>query len=137
MLFTEPPPTRVLMGGHHLRYPLPYPLPGFFSTTLPEPYPKSKNPTRPSLVGGLQKLACLSCRGLQLQQMGNAIARVNFQSPDSNFSKYLNWKRGNFATQVKCMHIVTSSFVPSALRLYDPLPHHPSDMQAFWMDYSN
>ena len=24
------------MGGHHLRYPLPYPLPGFFATTLPE-----------------------------------------------------------------------------------------------------
>ena len=43
-------PTRVLMGGHHLRYPLPYPLPGFFSTTLPEPYPKSKKPTRPSLI---------------------------------------------------------------------------------------
>ena len=34
------------MGSHHLRYPLPYPLPGFFSTTLPEPYPKSKNLTR-------------------------------------------------------------------------------------------
>ena len=31
----------ILMGGHHLRYPLPYPLPGFFPTTLPEPYPKS------------------------------------------------------------------------------------------------
>ena len=42
---------KVLMGGHDLRYPLPYPLPGFFSTTLPEPYPKSKNPTRPSLPG--------------------------------------------------------------------------------------
>ena len=39
-----------IMGGHHLRYPLPYPLPGFFPTTLPEPYPKSKNPTRPSLL---------------------------------------------------------------------------------------
>ena len=38
------------MGGHHLRYPLPYPLPGFFPTTLPEPYPKSKNPTRHSLI---------------------------------------------------------------------------------------
>ena len=37
------------MGGHHLRYPLPYPLPGFFPTTLPEPYPKSKSPTRRSL----------------------------------------------------------------------------------------
>ena len=36
----------------HLRYPLPYPLPGFFPTTLPEPYPKSKNPTRPSLPPG-------------------------------------------------------------------------------------
>ena len=43
-------PTRVFMGGHHLCYLLPYPLPGFISTTLPEPYPKSKNPTRPSLV---------------------------------------------------------------------------------------
>ena len=38
-------PTRVLMGGHHLRYPLPYPLPRFFyypTQTLPEvkkPYP--------------------------------------------------------------------------------------------------
>ena len=33
---------KVLMGGHHLRYPLPYPLPGFLATTLPEvkkPYP--------------------------------------------------------------------------------------------------
>ena len=38
------------MGGHDLRYPLPYPLPGFFPTTLPEPYPKSKIPTRPSLL---------------------------------------------------------------------------------------
>ena len=28
---------------------LPYPLPGFFPTTLPEPYPKSKSPTRQSL----------------------------------------------------------------------------------------
>ena len=46
---------KVLMGGHDLRYPLPYPLPGFFSTTLPEPYPKSKNPTRPSLkLGGVE-----------------------------------------------------------------------------------
>ena len=35
--------------GDHLRYPLPYPLPGFFPTTLPEPYPKSKSPTRHSL----------------------------------------------------------------------------------------
>ena len=25
----------VLMGSHHLRYPLPYPLPGFLATTLP------------------------------------------------------------------------------------------------------
>ena len=41
------------MSGHDLRYPLPYPLPGFFPTTLPEPYPKSKIPTRPSLVGGV------------------------------------------------------------------------------------
>ena len=31
------------MGGHHLRYPLPYPLHGFFLTTLPEPYSKSKS----------------------------------------------------------------------------------------------
>ena len=40
---------KVLLGGHYLRYPLPYPLPGFFLTTLPEPYPKSKSPTRHSL----------------------------------------------------------------------------------------
>ena len=48
-------PTRILMGGHHLRYPLPYPLPGFFSTTLPEPYPKSKSPTRHSLFLTIMK----------------------------------------------------------------------------------
>ena len=46
----EFPVDKILMGGHHLRYPLPYPLPEFFSTTLPEPYLKSKNPTRPSLL---------------------------------------------------------------------------------------
>ena len=28
---------KLLIGAHHLRYPQPYPLPRFFSTTLPEP----------------------------------------------------------------------------------------------------
>ena len=40
---------KIVMGGHHSRYPLPYPLPGFFPTTLPEPYPNSNCPTRHSL----------------------------------------------------------------------------------------
>ena len=40
---------KILIDSRDLRYPQPYPLPGFFPTTLPEPYPKSKSPTRQSL----------------------------------------------------------------------------------------
>ena len=48
--------------GDHLRYPLPYPLPGFFPTTLPEPYPKSKSPTRHSLLSSCSALDFKCCR---------------------------------------------------------------------------
>ena len=41
---------KILMDSRDLRYPQPYPLPGIFPTTLPEPYPKSKSPTRQSLM---------------------------------------------------------------------------------------
>ena len=40
---------KILMDSSDLRYPQPYPLPGIFPTTLPEPYSKSKSPTRQSL----------------------------------------------------------------------------------------
>ena len=43
---------KILMDSRDLRYPQPYPLPGIFPTTLPEPYPKSKSPTRQSLLPG-------------------------------------------------------------------------------------
>ena len=37
---------KVLMGSHHL----PYPLSGSLTTSLLEPYPKSKSPTRQGLA---------------------------------------------------------------------------------------
>ena len=40
MMITMQPICKVLIGGHHLLYLLPYPLPGFLTTTLLKPYPK-------------------------------------------------------------------------------------------------
>ena len=47
---------KILMDSRDLRYPQPYPLPGIFPTTLPEPYPKSKSSTRQSLPPTPSKL---------------------------------------------------------------------------------
>ena len=74
---------KVLMGGHHLRYPLPYPLPGFFPTTLPEPYPKSKIPTRHSLFVS----SCLNALSSPIYPQHGISTRAGYCKPLLN--KYI------------------------------------------------
>ena len=76
------------MGGNHLRYPLPYPVPGFFSTTLPEPYLKSKNPTRPSL------LSSEDTRGPSVANKMIVIVRTRSQGASTALREWPRWRRG-------------------------------------------
>ena len=61
--------------GDHLRYLLPYSLPRFF----PLPYPKSKSPTRHSLIGSYKEEASLRAFGSDSPPSGSSSAPAHTQ----------------------------------------------------------